>query len=213
MKLSFLRFGSLLLAAVLGLTGCEQARDAKNAYSAVVTSTKAAKEMASGMQEVQARQEDRAKRGDTLAINYKELEKYLPATAASFTPEGNPEGQSMQMPGMRYSMAKQNYRKGDETLSVTLMDYNGAAPMFLAATAMMNTGMEMENDDQLMRGLDLGLPGVKAFETLEKKNHQATIVLSVANRFLATVEASGQNDTELVKSVAKGLKLSKISEL
>jgi hypothetical protein len=153
------------------------------------------------------------KRGDTLAINYKELQKRLPSAIEGYTASGDPEGQSMQMTGMHYSTAKQNYKKGDETLSVQLMDYNGAAAMFTAATAMMGSGMEIEDDNQLMRGVDMGIPGVKAYETLEKKNHKAGLVLGIADRFFVAIEASGQNDTGLVKSAAKSLDIASLAKM
>ncbi|WP_165903862.1 hypothetical protein [Hymenobacter gummosus] len=44
-------------------------------------------------------------------------------------------------------------------------------------------------------------------ETLDKKEHKATVTMGVGERFLVTVEASDQRDTELVKSVARSLDL------
>lgn len=194
-------------ACALLLSGCEKAREAKNAYSAVVTSTKAAKEMASNMESAQQQLEARKQRGDTMALPYKELQQYLPASPAGFAPDGDPEGQSTNMGSMHLSTAGQKYRKGEQTLSVSLVDYNSAAPLFMGATAMMNNGLEIEDDDQLLRGLKLDQPGVKGMETLDKKGHKATVTMGVGDRFLVTVEASGQNDTELVKSVAGSLDL------
>lgn len=194
------------------LTGCQQAQDAKNAYSAVVTTTKAAKEMTNNFEAAQARQEARKQHGDTMAINYKELQKFLPTTVADYAPEGTPGGESMNMSGMHLSSAEQEYKKGEQTLKVSLVDYNSAAPLFMAATAMMNSGLEMEDDNQLTRGLNLKQDGVKGMETLDKKAHKATVVLGIGDRFLATVEASGQNDTELVKAVATGLDLAALAK-
>lgn len=191
--------------SALTFTSCEQAQEAKNTYSAIVTTSKAAKEMASNMETAQSRQEDRKQRGDTMALPYKELQKYLPASPAGYTADGGPEGQSTNMASMHMSTAEQKYKKGDQTLKVALVDYNSAAPLFMGATAMMNSGLEIENDDQLMRGLKLDKPGMKGMETLDKKDHKASVVMGVGDRFLVTVEASGQNDTELVKSVAKEL--------
>ena len=200
------------VSLTLTIAGCQQAQDAKNAYSAVVTTTKAAKEMANGMEAAQAKQATRRQHGDTLAINYKELQKYLPASAAGYATDGSPEGQSMNMGGMHLSTAEQKYKKGDQTLKVSLVDYNSAAPLFMAATAMMNGGLEMEDDNQLTRGLNLGQADVKGLETLDKKEHKATVVLGIGDRFLASVEATGQTDTELVKSVAKNLDLSGLAK-
>jgi hypothetical protein len=205
----------LLLAsiALTSLLGCEQAREAKNSYNAIVTTTKAAKGMAANMEAAQSRQEERVKRGDTLAINYKDLEKHLPAAIAGYAADGAPEGQSMQMTGMHYSTAQQKYKKGDETLNIQLMDYNGATAMFSASTAIMSAGMEMENDDQIMRSTNLGLAGVKAYETIGKKDHKASLILGVADRFFVSIEATGQNDSELVKTAAKSLDLEALAKM
>jgi hypothetical protein len=200
-----------VVAGLLLTTGCEQARDAKNAYSAVVTTTKAAKEMAANLESAQERQAQRQQRGDTLAISYKELQRYLPASPAGYAPDGQPEGQSTNVANLHMSTASQEYKKGEQTLKVALVDYNGAATLFMGATAMMNNGMEIEDDNQLMRSLKLDQPGVKGLETLDKKDHKAAVTMAVGDRFLVTVEASGQNDTELVKSVANSLDLAPLA--
>ena len=61
------------LAAVLLLAGCEQAKEAKNAYNVVTHAAEASKEVAAGLDDAQARQAERVKNGDTLALPYKEL--------------------------------------------------------------------------------------------------------------------------------------------
>ena len=205
---------NLIAAAFLtALGGCEQAQEAKNVYSAVAASAKASKGLAASLQDAQARQAERVKHGDTLAINYKELQKRLPASINGYEAAGDAKGQTMQMPGIHYSAAEREYKKGEETLKVTIMDYNGAAAMFTAATAMMSSGLEMETDDQVMRSTDLGITGVKAYETIEKKDHKSSLMMGVANRFFVTIEASGQTNGELVKAAAKSLDLEALSKL
>ncbi|WP_310394979.1 hypothetical protein [Hymenobacter sp.] len=194
------------------LASCEQAQEAKNAYSAVVTTAKAAEEIGKNMEAAQSRQVTRRKQGDTLALNYKELQKYLPASPAGFAAEGTPEGQSTNMAGMHMATSSQEYKKGDQSLEVTLVDYNGAGALFMGATAMMSSGMEIEDDNQLMRGIKTKQAGVKGMETFDKKDHKATVMLAVGDRFLLTVEATGQNDTELVKSVATGMNLEALAK-
>ncbi|GAA4350692.1 hypothetical protein GCM10023185_08700 [Hymenobacter saemangeumensis] len=200
-------------ASLALLAGCEQASEAKKSYNAIVTTTKAAESLSASMEEAQTHQAERVKRGDTLSINYKELHKLLPSAIEGYTAEGEPEGESVQMPGMQYSSTKQRYRKGEETLSVQLVDYNGAATMFTAATAMVGTGIAVEDETQLMRSLDLGMKGVKGYEKLDKQGHQASVLLGVADRFFVTLEATGQKDTELVKSAARQLKLSGLARM
>ena len=207
-----LRLGAAVCAGFV-LAGCQQAQEAKNSYSAIVASTQAVKEMGKNLDAAQERQKQRRERGDTLAIGYKELQKYLPASPAGYAPSGTPEGENMNMPQAHFSSASQQYLLGDKTLKVALVDYNAAAPLFMASTAMMNSGLSMEDDSQLLRGVDLGLPNTKGIETLDKKDHKATVVLGVADRFLVTVEASGQDDIKMVEDVAKNLNLKEMAKL
>jgi len=195
-----------VLAAVLFLAGCEQAKEAKNAYTVVTHAAEASKGMSEALQNAQTRQADRAKHGDTLALPYKELEKYLPETVPGFATADAPAGQTMQMPGMHYSQASRAYHQGDkQDLTVTIVDYNGAGALFSAASGIMALGMEMEDDNQRMNSADMGQKGLKALETYGKKDRKATVVVAVNDRFIATVEATDQPDTEAVKAVAKSL--------
>lgn len=195
-----------LLAALLLLTACEQAREAKNAYNVVTHAADASKQMGAALDDAQTRQAQRVKNGDTLALPYKELQKFLPETVAGFATADAPAGQTMQMPGMHYSQASRAYHQGDkQDLTVTIVDYNGAGALFSAASGLMALGMEMEDDDQRMNSADLGQKGLKALETYGKKDRKATIVVAVNDRFIATVEATDQPDTEAVKAVAKSM--------
>jgi hypothetical protein len=149
----------------------------------------------------------------TSSSNCRELKKHLPASIAGYAADGRAEGQAMQLTGMHYATVKQHYKKGHETMSVQLLDYREAAAMFSAASAMMNVGMEMENDEQLMRGVNVGIPGVKAYETLGKKDHKASLVLGVSDHFFIAIEASGQHDTELVRAAAHNLDFASLTKM
>ena len=196
---------TFLLAPLLLLAGCEQAQEAKNAYSVVTHAAEASKQMGAALQDAQTRQTERARRGDTLALPYKELQQYLPAAVPGFATADAPAGQAMQMPGMHYSQATRAYHAGNQQLTVTLVDYNGAATLFTAASGLMALGMEMEDDNQRMNSADLGQPGLKALETYGKQDRKASIVVAVNDRFIATVEANDQPGTEAVEAVAKSL--------
>ncbi|MGI4870697.1 MAG: hypothetical protein ACRYFX_05895 [Janthinobacterium lividum] len=201
-----------LLAALLALTSCQKAQEASKAYDAVVASGKAAENMKNNLEASQARQDERRQHGDTLAISYQELQKYLPAAPTGYTADGPPQGEKTDVDGMHVSTASQQYRNGDKSLRVTLVDYAGAGALFTAATALMGGGLKIEDDNQYVRSFDPSQAEVKGLETFEKKSHKATIILGVADRFLATVEATGQNDAELAKSVAKTWPLGELAK-
>ncbi|MBC6990981.1 MULTISPECIES: hypothetical protein [Hymenobacter] len=213
MKNSF-AFWGMALALLPLLASCgERMQEAKNAYSAVATTTKAAEKMGEAMNKAEAKRKLRAAHGDTISLHYKELEKYLPGSIEGFTPDGAPKGESVNMGGLSYSTCEQIYRKGDQQLKVQLVDYNGANALYAGATAMMSAGFSQDNDDEMMRGCDLGIPEVKGWETLQKKDKKASVALGVGDRFFVAVESTGQDNTDFVKAVAKNINLNALAKL
>src|ERR1019366_3488348 len=93
------------------------------------------KEMKKGNEAAQAKLKERRAKGDTLAIPYADLMKYLPASIDGYK-AGEPDGNSINMPGASYSTANVNFKndKGDN-IKVTLVDYNAAYAMYSSVTA------------------------------------------------------------------------------
>ncbi len=211
MTRSFATF--LLLAEVLLLISCEQVQEARNTYNTVASTARAAKNVGAAMQAAEQKRAERAKRGDTLSLNYKQLQRYLPGSVAGFAAAGGPTGESVILSGVSYSTCEQTYAKGDQRLKIQLVDYNGANALYAGATAMMSAGFSQENDEELMRGCELGVVGVKGWETLQKKEGKASVALGVGNRFFVAVESDGQRDTEFVKQVARNLDLQALAKL
>ena len=208
------RFSTFLpLAATVLLASCDQVQEARNTYNAVASTARAAKNMGAALEASQKKRTERVERGDTVSLNYKDLQRYLPKQVNGFTPVGEPTGESVNMQGFSYSSCGQIYTKGDQRLKVLLVDYNGANTLYAGATAMMSAGFAQEDADQLMRGCDLGVPNVKGWETLEKKEHNASVALGVGDRFLVTVESNKQDDTEFVKQVARNIDLAALAKL
>jgi hypothetical protein len=149
----------------------------------------------------------RMQRGDTASLHHDELVRYLPERIDGFVREGKPQGESVRMGGVSYSTCEQSYRRGKQLLKVQVVDYNGAQALFAGATALMTSEIGPENDEQLMRGCDLGLPGVRGYETVQKMEHRAAVALGIGERFFVSVESTGQEDTKFVKAVARTLDL------
>ncbi|MBC7893598.1 MAG: hypothetical protein H7Y12_15380 [Sphingobacteriaceae bacterium] len=202
-----LRVGTGLLMVAVLCTSCDGIQKAKEAATAV----SAAKNYAENVESGQKKAEERRAKGDTLAIAYTDLQQYLPASVAGYEKDGEPEGQTMNMSGMSYSTAAQSYKKGDETLKITVTDYNGAYALFGMATAMMSTGYSMENADEKVGPIDLGVG--KGYETIRKKDKNASVVVALSDRFFVQAEASGQENADFVKEAVKSMDLSKLSGL
>ncbi|RAK68378.1 hypothetical protein [Hymenobacter edaphi] len=150
---------------------------------------------------------------DTISLHYEVLQRFLPEHVAGFVREGRPQGESVQLGGISYSTCEQHYRKGSQRLKVQLVDYNGAQALYAGATALMSANIWQESDEQLMRGCDLGLPGVRGYETVQKLERRAAVALGVGDRFFVSVESTGQEDTRLVKAVARTLNLRELAAL
>ncbi len=207
---------SILVASLTpAIVGCEQVQQARETANNVASLTKAASSMEKTMTEANDRMTARRERGDTLAIPYKELQAFLPAEIAGYKAVGGPSGASTGMGGMSYSTAEQKYQLGEgdaaKTLSVTIIDYNAAGAIYTGATAMLGSGFSSEDDTQRVQTIDVGVAGIKALETWQKQGHSASLAAGVADRFLVTIEADKQDDTELVNTAIKSLDLAKMS--
>ena len=202
---------TLLLIGLLTAAGCEQAQQARNSINAARAFAEAGQNLEKEAAKADTRLEARRAKGDTLALPYKELQTYLPATIGDYKAVGEPEGSAMAMTGMSYSTCGRTYQTGPadspKTLKISLVDYNSAGAVYAGATAMLGANFQMEDEEQRIQALDLGVADVKALETYRKKDHHASIVAGIGQRFYLNVEATEQADTELVKSAVKELDL------
>jgi hypothetical protein len=153
------------------------------------------------------RSTERRKKGDTLAIPYKDLEAYLPEISG-YTSEHGPKGSQMNTPGLgSWSQAEQDYTNGDKTAHASIMDYNAAHQAFIGLTSMYGMGMSFEDDDKKQAGVDLGIKDVKAYETIYKKDKRSELVLVVGDRFVVELKNDGVEGDDFLRSVAKNMKL------
>ncbi|WP_139922286.1 hypothetical protein [Hymenobacter sp. DG01] len=201
-----------LVGATLLLASCEQAQQAKKSYDSLAKLKDAGEKMTTALDEAQSRRAEREKRGDTLALPYKELQAFLPAEVSGYT-AANPTGQSMKMSGMAFSNAGREFTKDSITLKLELIDYNGANKLYQGAGAILGMGLESEDDEQITKSTTLGIDGASGLETYRKKDRQAELMLGVGGRFLVKVTADKQPDLELVESVAKQIDLNKLAKL
>lgn len=192
-----------LLLAGFFILSCGKVKEATNAAEGL-------KNYAEGLKESASKMEDRKAKGDTVSMPYAELQKMLPASISGYTKDGDPKGESISMTGMSYSTASQVFKNGDAEITVNIMDYNASSVAFGAATAMFATGFSVDNDQEHIGAIDLGISGVKAWEDLKKKEKKSTIIAGVNDRFLVTVE--GRNvEQDAVKQAIKSVDFSKLS--
>ena len=155
-------FPMLFVSIGFILFSCGKVKDATNAAEGL-------KNYAEGMKESANKMEERRANGDTVSMPYGELQKLLPSSISGYTKDGEPKGESVNMVGMSYSTASQVFKNGDAKITINIMDYSASYAAFGAATAMFLTGFSVDNDQEHLGAIDLGVSGVKAWEDVKKK--------------------------------------------
>ena len=202
-----------LLILVLISTCGQKTKETTEAISALKSIAKAGENMEKDMDRLEKKQEERRQKGDTLAMHYEELAKFLPSDIVGFEINGDLDGNSTNMMGMSYSNVRQTYVDVDGyVLTIEIMDYNFANSMYMAATAIYGVGMEIDNTEQRLKSFTLS-EDVKGWEVLKKKKNKASVFVGIAGRFFISIEADGQEDTDLVKEILDGLDLDQLAKL
>jgi len=202
---------TIILAFILYSCG-KEAGDMKKAFDSMEKLAEAGKNMEAESKLADVRKKERISRGDTLAMPYQELQKFLPASVSGYTAEA-PEGTSFNMPPMSYSQAKCKYvaAGSDNYVTVELVDYNQAGDMYVGLTALWQIGFSSETKDRMEKSYSPGIDNVSGYEVLDKTNKRATVSFGIAWRFFLTIEANNQTSTDFVKSVANSLDIKKLT--
>lgn len=190
----------------------EEAESPTTALGALSNLSKMGEDMEKSMNTAEAKIKERREKGDTLALNYEALIKYLPQNIDGFTRD-EPTGSSVNMSGMSFSNAEVEFsNKNGNTIKVTLIDYNQAYGMYQAGTAMWAMGMSIDSPEEKAGGIKLN-DEVAGWEVFQKKSKDATITLGIGYRFWLSIEADNQENTEFIKQVAKNIDLENLSKL
>jgi hypothetical protein len=167
---------------------------------------KAAKALTAEAAKAKSRWDERKAKGDTLAMPYKDLQAFLPGDISGYEKNGGPKGSQMNMPGMgSWSQAEQRYTSGDKRIKVEIMDYNASQSGFGFITAMYRMGFSSEDDNKRTGAIDLGMKDVTGYETVYKTRDNCDLAVVAGDRFLIKLDSDGSNDIEVLKSTAKSI--------
>ncbi len=192
--------------------GSKELQDAKNAYEVISKSPEIAKNLEENMNKAAKKREERKKKGDTLAINYKKLQEYLPSKIEGYEKDGEMKGESTSMQGLSISQAECNFKKGENKFKIAIADYNGAYEMYGGLTAMWSTGINIEDDEKKIEPFTL-TEDAKGLQTTKKKEKEIEIVFGIGERFFVTVRATGTDDIAFVKSVLKTMDIDALAKM
>lgn len=146
-------------------------------------------------------------------LHYNELKKYIPEIAG-YEKKEEAKGQMIQMSGFAYAQIGQQYvSESGKKANVTIIDYHTAYSLFKVATAFMNTGFFMENDDELIQKVDLGIPNIIALENIRKKKESTTLTIAAGERFLITIQLEDEANAEETRTIAQQIPLTEMLAL
>ena len=149
----------------------------------------------------------RLQRGDTLVLEQEQLASLLPKSLVDYQAKGKPNSSVVNMMGDRYTVVEQVYFKDNQQIKLSIADYNAAYTLYNIATALVEAGVTLDTDEQQWQEIHLGMNEVKSWEMYDKQAKRNVITISIAERFIVTLEASEQKSAEQVKEVLKELQL------
>lgn len=197
-----------ITVAVLA-SGCggkpKQLADNTTGLGALVNSANAVTESAKEAEKFMA---DRRAKGDTIAMNYKDLEGFLPSAPSGYTADGGAKGESMNMGVFSMTTAEQRFMAGTDPdvarIHVTIADYSGSTAGYGVMTPFMAMNMSSEDDHHRAGSVPIGLPTTFGMAEYNKDNKDARITVGTRYRYMITVEASGQkgDESKLVADIA-----------
>lgn len=208
---------SIIIAAslVFFLFSCgEKIDEIKKVAEIASNAEKYSEQAAKSTDEAEKIIKERKAKGDTLAMPYKELQAYLPASIDGYTVD-NTDGQSTQMGEFSLSNGKRNFKKADGSfVEVELTDYNMAYGIYQSIAFWAMANISSENDEEMQKTFKPGYDRTVGFETLKKKDSKnAEVVYAIGYRFILRVTADKQNSTDFVKQVAEKVNIKKLSKM
>lgn len=212
-KLFFFFWISIALCLAACDKVAEKTEEVQNNANVISQLDEMAQNIQKNSEEAKAKMKERRERGDTVAMHYDKLKAFLPTAVSGYAPYGEVIGESNNVPGMSFSKAEQVYKNGDKNLTVTVLDYNGIAALYTSMIAFCTPGLSIDNQEELTKGIDWEIEGVQGCKSYKKKTREASVIMGVGGRFVVTITATNQDNTDGLEALAKSLKLSEMVKL
>ncbi|MES2797766.1 MAG: hypothetical protein V4683_17495, partial [Bacteroidota bacterium] len=117
---AFKQFKTLIFCLAIAniLLSCGASDKATEAANNLSSLKNMAENISKSAESINDKIAERKAKGDTIALPYKDLQKYLPVISG-YEKDGDAKGESVNMSGLSFSTASQNYRNGEESLKVS----------------------------------------------------------------------------------------------
>ena len=204
---------SYLCTAAFLFMGCgsDETITVKDGKPEITDVMGASRKIQENMESYQSKREERIKKGDTLSMHYKDLEKYLPEIAG-FEKKRAPKGEIINMPGYGgWSKTELDYKGSEGEIEIELTDYNQSANGFTIAAAVFGMNVQVENDREKSGSFDTGIPEVKGYEKVIKKSGRITLFYAISDRFFLEIDGRGGVNAETLKKAANSMPLAELA--
>ncbi len=204
----------LVVLAGFVVLGCgEKAQEVKNAANAVEAVATASNRMESSQAEAAKFQQERRSRGDTVAMSYQELQKYLPSAPDGYSAAEEPGGSSQSMTGFSVSQAEQTFTMPSSpegttpSVHVTLVDFGGTEGAYAIVAMPMLMNLSQEDAHQRMKTLKMDTPATWGSEEFNKDSKDSKVTAVARYRYMITLEARNQaaDETAMLKRMAEDI--------
>ncbi|MBX3042648.1 MAG: hypothetical protein KIT33_00990 [Candidatus Kapabacteria bacterium] len=205
----------LLTASIIILMSCgEKFDELKNVAEVIKNAPEAAEEMSKSIDMSEKRREERVRKGDTLALHFSELQKYLPESLDGFTSD-EPNGQSTNITGFSMSTVERTYRNDEtgRTIRINLMDYNESYAMFAGVAYWASLGLSTETSDGFQKTVKTDIDHVSGFEEFSKSRKNAKLSYAIGYRFMLTIEDNQADNIDYIKKIADKIDIKKLANM
>lgn len=127
-------------------------------------------------------------------VDFRKLKELLPESVAGMD-RASHDGKKVGAMGMKFSTAQAQYKKGDEVLAVSIIDFAGVS-YFLASSAAWAT---MEIDEESDKGYKRTtiIDGYKAFEEYNNQDRKGQVSIIAEDRYIVSIEGRNVDDSVL----------------
>ncbi len=163
------------------------------------------------------RLEERRAKGDTLALHFSELMKYLPTSIEGYTAE-EPTGSTTNtgeysVTNVYAGFYKENAVGERSSIRVQIYDYNQGYAGFAFVTMWASMGMSVESTDGWQKTFDTGIEDVFAYEDYRHDGQRTELFYAIGYRFYMTIAVDNVEGTDFARSIAKKVDIKKLASL
>jgi len=204
---------SIFLTFILSSFG-EKVDELKNTMEVMKNLPEAAQNLEEATNLADKKLQERKAKGDTLAMNFKDLMLYLPASLDGFKAD-EPEGSTTNSMGFSFSQVSRNFTKmvGDQeqSIRIELIDYNAGYSYLSGLAYWTNLNISTETTNGFERTVKTNIENVYAYEKFQKDSKNASIMYVLGYRFILNIEGNNVENFDLVKNVANKIDLKKLA--